>query len=30
MALLHYAWVLNEKMGVLETAVNRNVNIRKL
>ena len=30
MALLHYAWVLNVKMGVLETAVNRNVNIRKL
>ena len=29
MALLYYAWVMEVRMGVLETAVNRNVNIRK-
>ena len=28
-ALLHYAFTLGVQMGVLETAVNRNVNIRK-
>ena len=28
-AMIHYAFTLGVKMGVLETAVNRNVNIRK-